>query len=187
MAATGSDLAFVGRAVELWDDPGEAGYHPRLFGDQRFWERRNGDFTLTVRPAIETAADGRRRVGHPFGRIPRLLLSWLATKVVRTRSAEVVLGESLSGFMRALGMGAPTGSASGTITRLCGLGVVRNAMMKFFEQNKGEASVGEIPAAVSEDLGGDVPASSVHSYLNINTPRVFQRTARDKYRMRRGS
>jgi hypothetical protein len=128
MGRTGAGLAFVGRAVELWDEPGETGYHPRLFcqlalpykdpGELPFWERRNGDFTLTVRPAVETAADGRRRVGYPFGTVPRLLLSWLATEVVRTREAELVLGESLSGFMRELGMSAPTGGANGSITRL---------------------------------------------------------------------
>jgi hypothetical protein len=128
MSPTGSDLVFIARAVELREDPGEIGYHPRLFcqlalpykdpGELPFWERRNGDFTLTVRPAIETAPDGRRRVGYPFGTVPRLMLSWLATEVVRTREAEVLLGDSLSGFMRELGMGAPTGGANGTITRL---------------------------------------------------------------------
>lgn len=124
-----SDLAFVGRAVPLGDDAGEVGYHPRLFcqlalpyqdpGELAFWERRNGDFTLTVRPAIETSSDGTRRVGYPYGTIPRLLLSWLATEVGRQRTPdpEIVLGDNLSDFMRQLGMTA-TGGRTGSITRL---------------------------------------------------------------------
>jgi hypothetical protein len=126
-----SDLEFVNRAARFWDndETGEIGYHPRLFcqlalpykdpGELPFWERRNGDFSLTVRPAVETATDGRRRVAYPFGSVPRLLLSWMATEVGRQRdpSPELMLGENLSHFMRQLGM-APTGGRTGSITRL---------------------------------------------------------------------
>ena len=62
-------------------------------------------------------------------------------------------------------------------------GVVRDAIMSYFRQVKGEATVAEIHAGVSEALGEDIPRSSVRSYLNLNTPRTFQRTARGKYRL----
>ena len=40
----------------------------------------------------------------PFGNIPRLLLAWVCTEAVRTQRRELVLGSSLSKFMRKLGM-----------------------------------------------------------------------------------
>ena len=40
----------------------------------------------------------------PFGNLPRLLLAWVSTEAVRTRSRVLVLGSSLSEFMRALGI-----------------------------------------------------------------------------------
>ena len=40
----------------------------------------------------------------PYGSLPRLLLAWLSTEAVRTQSRELVLGRSLAGFMRALGI-----------------------------------------------------------------------------------
>jgi hypothetical protein len=71
--------------------------------------RRNGPFTLTLVAPSE--------VGLPYGSLPRLLLAWLTTEAVRTKSRELVLGDSLSDFMRQLGL-VPTGGAWGSITRL---------------------------------------------------------------------
>jgi hypothetical protein len=71
--------------------------------------RQNGPFTLTL-----TAPS---KVGLPYGSLPRLLLAWLTTEAVRTKSRELVLGDSLSHFMRQLGL-VPTGGAWGSITRL---------------------------------------------------------------------
>jgi hypothetical protein len=56
-------------------------------------------------------------VGLPYGTVPRLLLTWLATEAVKTRERELVLGETLSSFMRELGM-TPTGGRWGSIPRL---------------------------------------------------------------------
>ena len=58
----------------------------------------------------------------PFGNLPRLLLAWLCTEAVRTRSRVLILGSSLSDFMDKLGM-APVGGAR---TRL------RNQMNRLF-------------------------------------------------------
>jgi site-specific DNA-methyltransferase (adenine-specific) len=49
--------------------------------------------------------------------------------------------------------------------------------------NADTASVGEIQAVVATHLG-DVPPSSVRSYLNINTPELFERVDRGVYRLR---
>ena len=76
----------------------------------------------------------------PFGNLPRLLLAWVCTEVVKTASRELVLGKSLSDFMRSLGVYS---SAGGVHTRL------RNQMHRLFnahvrliyKDERGEASV----------------------------------------------
>ena len=40
----------------------------------------------------------------PYGNFPRLLLAWVCTEAVRTQSRVIVLGDSLSKFMKALGV-----------------------------------------------------------------------------------
>jgi len=71
--------------------------------------RRNGLFTLSM--------ISRNHIGLPYGSIPRLLLSWMTTESVRTRSPILELGPSLSAFMAELDL-VPTGGRWGTITRL---------------------------------------------------------------------
>jgi Plasmid encoded RepA protein len=71
--------------------------------------RQNGNFTLTMLAPSS--------IGLPYGTVPRLLLTWLATEAVKTRERELVLGDTLSSFMRELGM-TPTGGRWGSIPRL---------------------------------------------------------------------
>lgn len=62
-------------------------------------------------------------------------------------------------------------------------GVVRDSIVDYL--NRAEtASLAEIQQALSVRLG-DVPPSSVRSYLNLNTPRLFERADRGHYRLRR--
>jgi site-specific DNA-methyltransferase (adenine-specific) len=61
-------------------------------------------------------------------------------------------------------------------------GEVRDAIVSFMKRERNEASVAEICAAVRKRLG-EVPASSVRSYLRLNTPNTFVRTARGRYRL----
>jgi hypothetical protein len=76
---------------------------------ESFFERTNGTFTLTMMAPP--------KVGLPYGTVPRLLMVWLTTEAVRIKSRELLLGDSLSDFMRQLGL-VPTGGRWGTITRL---------------------------------------------------------------------
>jgi len=46
------------------------------------------------------------------------------------------------------------------------------------------AAAREIRVAISNSLGVDVPASSVRSYLQLNTPAMFERVTRGRYRLR---
>jgi site-specific DNA-methyltransferase (adenine-specific) len=59
-------------------------------------------------------------------------------------------------------------------------GKIRDSIVSYLGARDGDAPLREIHAAVAEDLGG-VPASSVRSYLNLNTPRLFTRTAAGRY------
>lgn len=56
-------------------------------------------------------------IGLPYGSYPRLLLAWLTTEAVRTDKPLLFLGESLSAFMKKLGL-IPSGGRWGTIARL---------------------------------------------------------------------
>ena len=87
-------------------------------GQRKEYVRHNGPYTLVM-----TAGHPHRL---PFGNIPRLLAAWVCTEAVRTQSRDLVLGHSLSGFMRKLDIDAQSGGRGGVRTRL------RNQMQRFF-------------------------------------------------------
>lgn len=62
------------------------------------------------------------------------------------------------------------------------LGVVRDSIVDYLAALGADASTDEITAAVKSRLG-DVPLSSIRSYLSLNTPKTFERTARGRYRL----
>lgn len=95
-------LGFMARALVQATLP-----HKRVAGSE--FTRRNGAFTLTLLAPS--------KIGLPYGTVPRLLLAWMTTEAVKTRSRELELGESLSGFMRELEL-IPTGGRWGSIGRL---------------------------------------------------------------------
>ena len=103
------DLGFMGRTMALCSLPRS---NP---GNRLQYKRQNGPFTLYM-----VAAGGNKL---PYGNLPRLLLAWVSTEAVRTQSRELVLGRSLSEFMRALGVYSSSG---GKYTRL------RNQMKRLF-------------------------------------------------------
>ena len=78
-------------------------------GDVARWERSNGALRLVIQPG----PDGKL----PYGSIPRLLMAWVTTEAVRTKSRELTLGNTLSSFLDELGLGR-TGGEKGDITRL---------------------------------------------------------------------
>lgn len=63
-------------------------------------------------------------------------------------------------------------------------GVVRDAIIAFMAEQESPVTIAEIRKGVAEDLG-DVPPSSVRSYLNLNCPTVFERTGRGQYRLKK--
>ena len=72
-------------------------------GNQHQYKRVNSPYTL-----YWTVGGGNKL---PFGNLPRLMLAWVTTEAVRIQSRELVLGRSLSEFMRALGVYSNSGRA----------------------------------------------------------------------------
>ena len=84
-------------------------------GDRIRYRRVNGPYTLYM------VAGGGNKL--PYGTLPRLLLAWVCTEAVRTQSPELLLGDSLSEFMRKVGIYSTSGDKH---TRL------RNQMRRLF-------------------------------------------------------
>ena len=123
------DLGFMARLMALCSLPRT---NP---GDRLQYKRVNGPYKLVM----IAGADNKL----PYGSLPRLLLAWVCTEAVRTRSRELVLGRSFSEFMRKLDIYSTSGGSRGDRTRL------RNQMRRLFnahvqlvyEDAHGEANV----------------------------------------------
>ena len=130
-----ADLGFMARTMALCSLPRT---NP---GNRKEYERVNGPFTLYM------VAGGGNKL--PFGNLPRLILAWVSTEAVRTQSRELVLGKSLSEFMRTLGIYNSGGNPQ---TRL------RNQMRRLFhctvsliyEDERGAASASSLVADRTE-------------------------------------
>lgn len=83
----------------------------------QWWNRRNGNIDMTLRPAIIRGADGIQTPKYPYGVIPRYLITWMITEAMREKSPVLSMGKNLSEFMDKLGM-KRTGGKNGTITRI---------------------------------------------------------------------
>ena len=110
-------------------------------GNRLQYKRVNGPYKLIM------TATGDHKL--PYGNLPRLLMAWVSTEAVRTQSRELVLGRSLSEFMRALGIYNSGGNPQ---TRL------RNQMRRLFhctvsliyEDERGAASASSLVADRTE-------------------------------------
>jgi len=80
-------------------------------GNRDRYVRRNGPFSLVMIAGGEVPK-------LPYGTLPRLLLAWVCTEAARTQSPRLVLGASLSEFMRKLDLNASAGGVRGDRTRL---------------------------------------------------------------------
>ena len=128
---TTPDLGFMARLLALCSLPRS---NP---GNRHQYKRVNGPFKLIM------IAGGDNKL--PYGNLPRLILAWVCSEAVRTQSRELILGKSLSEFMRTLGVYSSSGEKH---TRL------RNQMKRLFgctvsmiyENEHGEASVSSLVA-----------------------------------------
>ena len=132
----------VNQLVEASEADPDRGFMARLMalcclpranpGNRHQYKRVNGPFKLIM----VAGADNKL----PFGNLPRLLLAWVCTEAVRTQSRELVLGKSLSKFMRELGVynsgGNPQTRLRNQMNRLFGCTV-----SLIYEGNSGFARV----------------------------------------------
>jgi Plasmid encoded RepA protein len=76
-------------------------------GDIPVWTRSNGYLRLGIQPGADLATG--QLIGYPYGSIPRLLLYWINSEAVRTRSRRLELGHHLAEFMRKVGLDPSSG------------------------------------------------------------------------------
>ena len=103
------DRGFMARTMALCSLPRS---NP---GNRKEYVRRNGPYTLVMTAGFENKL--------PYGNLPRLLMAWISTEATTTQSRILILGDSLSDFMRTLGVYSSDGKA---YTRL------RNQMDRLF-------------------------------------------------------
>lgn len=84
-------------------------------GNKPVWSRKNGNLVLTIKPGSDK--DGKT-IGYPYGTLPRLVLFWLSTEVVQTKTQRIFLGESFSEFMKELGLDPSRGGDRSDFVRL---------------------------------------------------------------------
>ena len=167
------DLGFMARLLALCSlprtNPGNRHQYKRVNGPYKLILSRTGDYKL------------------PFGNLPRLLLAWVCTEAVRTQSRELVLGKSLSEFMRTLGIGSDSGGSRGELTRL------RNQMKRLFrcsislnyEDERGDVSVSSLlPTARSSGGTSASPTSLRCGKVRSSWARsFFKRSSSIRYRL----
>jgi len=98
--ATANDAAYMARELVQCTLP------HRNPGEVPTWSRKNGNLVLTIQAGykLDKKTGNRVFIGHPYGTIPRLLLFWMVSEAVRTKSPRLELGSSLNEFMRELGL-----------------------------------------------------------------------------------
>ena len=107
-------------------------------GNRIQYRRVNGPYKLVM---IAGAGPENKL---PYGNLPRLLLAWISTEAVRTQSRVLVLGDSLSEFMRELGDLQHQRQVAYTGIKLAepDAAVVSNVTVQLvYEHEYGEASV----------------------------------------------
>ncbi|MGH9434905.1 MAG: replication protein RepA [Terriglobia bacterium] len=77
-------------------------------GNIPVWTRSNGNLTVGIQPGVNLQTGMSH--GYPYGTVPRLLLFWITSEAIRTKSRRLELGHSLNGFMAALGLNSSNGS-----------------------------------------------------------------------------
>jgi Plasmid encoded RepA protein len=98
----------IGFAFDGW---AQAALPHRRLPDDAAWQIQSGDATLTVQPGQRRGASGKLEyVGVPYGSRARLIILYLQTEALRTRSREVALGGSLRSWLTRLGI--PAGGKS---------------------------------------------------------------------------
>lgn len=83
----------------------------------REYQRTNGRASVFLQAGVllNPATQRWEKQGLPYGAKPRLLLLHVCSEAIRTKSPEISVGDSMSNYMRQLGLRV-SGGAKGTIT-----------------------------------------------------------------------
>lgn len=105
--------------------------------------RRAAESTFARRDGSLTAAfSAPAHIGLPYGRWPRLILIYLTTQAVRTRSRDINLDSSMQSFMRQFGILA-TGGVNGSIQ------IFKEQLLKTASTSLTVSSLTELGASLS--------------------------------------
>ena len=129
-----SDIGYMGRLMALCNLP------RTNLGNQLQYERDNGPYSLVM------VAGAKNKL--PYGNIPRLLMTWVCTEAVRTQSRRLFLGNSLSNFVRLVGVaegGGPRTRLRQQMERL-----FRCSISLIYRDAEGSSSVSSQIADVTE-------------------------------------
>jgi hypothetical protein len=99
---TSKDVVFLARELILCTLP-----HSDP-GDVPTWSRTNGNLTLGIKAGYDIKTG--KSYGIPYGIIPRLILVWMITEIIRTKSRRLELGNRLADFLLKLDLNAANGT-----------------------------------------------------------------------------
>lgn len=85
---------------------------PHKKTSETVWEREGGSVKLLVESGLDV---NRRPIGIPYGSVARLILIYLQTQAVRTRSRKVELGGSMNAWLGAMNL--PVGGKTYQLVR----------------------------------------------------------------------
>lgn len=108
---TEQDAAYIARELVQCTLP-----HKNPGDDKTAWTRTNGNLILAIQQGFDARTG--KSCGYPYGTIPRLLLFWITTEAVKTKSRRLELGNSLAGFMHELGLDPSRGGPRSDARRL---------------------------------------------------------------------
>jgi hypothetical protein len=120
---------------------------------QNIWQRQSGDVKLLLESGRTSATES---VGLPYGSIARMILLYLQTEAVKTRSRDVELGRSMNTWLNSMGMG--TGGRNYNLVReqskrlsLCRLTFLRETAKQTFVTNGSFVHDAILPNENSDD------------------------------------
>jgi hypothetical protein len=112
-------------------------------GNVLSWSRTNGNLTLGIVAGVDVETG--KSYGIPYGIIPRLLLVWMVTEIIRTKSRRLELGNRLSDFLLKLGLDPSNGTGKRSDSRRTREQIERlfHASIHFVESFKSEGRSGK--------------------------------------------
>lgn len=87
-------------------------------GNIHVWGKVNGNLSFTIYPGFKENKGKLINIGLPYGTIPRILLIWITGEAIKKNSREIILGESLSNFIKKLNLNSENGGLRSDFYRL---------------------------------------------------------------------